>query len=115
MMKKLRFDRRFRFGDQKLNNRLIRLVLKAGISFAVDQDYYVYYRSEDEERFEDVLAVIRSAVFPAWQVLSFPKIWTSRYRSEMERRGVEYQEEWTNGSVEFLISQEHKPHAWKLD
>ncbi len=114
-MKKLQFDRCFRFANQKFNNRLIRLVVKAGIAFAVDHDNCVYYRSEEEERFEDILSLIRTAIFPAWQVLSFPKAWASRYRSEMERRGVEYQEEWADGTVEFLISQEHKPHAWKLD
>ncbi|MBL8796168.1 MAG: hypothetical protein JNM56_19865, partial [Planctomycetia bacterium] len=75
-MKVLRFDRRFRFANQKLNARLLRLVLKANILFAVDRDQSIFYRSEDEEHFEDALALIRNDVFPAWQVLSCPKDWT---------------------------------------
>ena len=59
--------------------------------------------------------MVRNAVFPAWQVLSFPKAWTTQYRAELKQRGVKYQEVWVNGEVEFLISQEHDPHVWKLD
>lgn len=110
-----RFDRCFRFASDGLNNRLIRLLSKANIPYAVDGDRYVYYLSDDEGCFEEVLARVRNAVFPSWQVLSSPRAWTDRYRAEMGRRGVQFQEEWANGSVDFLISREHRPHAWKLD
>jgi hypothetical protein len=109
-----RFDRRFRFENDRLNDRLINLIGKAKIPYAVDKERFLHYRSDDEESFEDILARIRNSVFRSWQVLSSSETWTNRYRAEMDRRGVDYQEEWTNGSVDFLISQEHKPHAWKL-
>jgi hypothetical protein len=114
MKKNLRFDRRFRFASDKLNDRLIAFLGKEDIPYAVDEGRYVHYRSENEEAFEDVLARIRSAVFPEWQILSSPRDWTERYRAEMDKRGVNYQEEWTDGAVDFLISREHKPHAWKM-
>src|SRR3954452_23573760 len=103
MKKSPRFDRSFRFANDKLNERLIAILGKAAIPYAVDEERYIYYRSDDEERFEDALARIRSAVFPAWQILSSPKTWTERYRAEMKKRGVDYQEEWTDGSVDFLV------------
>lgn len=114
MKRSPRFDRRFRFAKDELNDELISRVSRAAIPYAVDRNRHVYYNSEDEESFEDVLAGIRSSVFPRWQVLSSPKNWADRYRLEMERRGIAYQEEWTNGSIEFLISQEHDPHGWEL-
>lgn len=115
MKKSPRFDRSFRFASDRLNNRLIALVNKARIPYAVDDQRCVYYNSDDEESFEDVLEVIRDSVFAGWQVLSSPRTWTDRYRTEMDRRGIAYEEEWMNGSVDFLISREHNPHAWNLD
>jgi hypothetical protein len=111
----MRHDRWFKFADVQLNRKLIALLERAGLACAISNDGKVRYHSSDEEQFEDVLACIRGEVFPSWQVLSFPPDWANKYRHAMEIRQHPYQEELNNGSVEFLIAGDLRPHSWKID
>jgi hypothetical protein len=82
---------------------------------AVGVDGRIYYHSSDEESFEDILAPVRAAAFPAWQVLSSPSDWLQKYRDEMKQRKIPYHEELNNGSVEFLLPRSARPHSWQME
>ena len=58
---------------------------------------------------------IRDKVFPSWQVLTCPKDWIERYRDYMNRHGIPFKEELSDGELWFLIPRKYRPHAWKLD
>jgi hypothetical protein len=110
----MNFDRSFRFVKDALNQKLVSLLRRSDLDHSVAADGRVHYHSGDEERFEDVLGRVRGDVFPEWQVLSFPQEWANLYRTAMADRAVSYEEELNNGSVEFLLSAHHRPHAWKI-
>lgn len=110
----MRFDRWFRFRDDRLNNHLLRLLHQAGISYGVDKDRNVYYLSQDEEPFEDLLSAVRDEAIPSWQILSSPEEWVPKYRAEIVRRKVPFYEEMNNGQIEFLLPRAAKPHSWRM-
>jgi hypothetical protein len=111
----MKYDRWFKFADKHLNEQLLSLVKKSAVPSGIERDGRILYRSEDEEAFEDLLAEVRDSVFSRWQVLSCPEDWVQKYRSALEDRGIEFQEELNNGAVEFLIPEECRPHRWKMN
>jgi len=107
-------ERSFAFLDGDLQNQLIALVKRAGISHRIDKKGVIHYRSADEQVMgNELICSIRSKVFTRWQTLSCPEDWVGRYRGYMERRRIPFVEELHDGDVGFLLSQEFRPHSWK--
>src|SRR5437879_3861339 len=106
----------FKFMNDRLNQRLLRLLREARIHHVVDKDGVIRYSPEDERVVgNELIHTIRTKVFPAWQLLSCPKDWTDRYRCYMTQRGIEFSEELVNDQLCFLLPRKYRPHAWKLD
>lgn len=108
--------RSFRFIDDDLNRKAIRLVEKAGVACTIDDHDVIHYSSLDEEKVEnELIRSVRSEVFPRWIVLSFPPDWTERYRDYMVKHDIPYREELRDGRLRFLIPATYRPHKWKLE
>jgi hypothetical protein len=106
----------FRFLDKDLNRDLVGLLKKAKIDHTIDKDGVVHYSADDDEVVEnDLICSIRDKSLPSWQVLTCPSDWTARYRDYMNRHGIPFREELSNGELWFLIPRRCRPHAWRLD
>lgn len=109
-------SRSFRFLDKDLNQELIRLVKRAKISHSIDKDGVVHYSSDNAEPIEnELICSIRDTVFPSWQIITFPDDWTIRYKDYINRHGIPFREEQSNGALSLLIPRRYRPHSWKLD
>ncbi len=97
------------------NHRLVTLLLRRGIPFAVSEDGTVRYSSRlDEVVDSEILPALRRRVFPKWQVLSFPADWAAVYRDYMHQRRLRFVPEWVNGQLVFLLPASYRPHQWSL-
>lgn len=106
--------RNFRFLNDRLNSILISTLIVSDIQVNWDENSVIYFDEKDEEAIEGILAKIRTAQFPTWQVLSCPVDWVNQYRQEMKRRQVPYLEELNDGQIEFLLPGNCEPHDWKF-
>jgi hypothetical protein len=80
----------------------------------VDDEGLIHYSNSDIDVVENVLInSLRSSVFPTWQVLSCPVDWVKRYERYMQKHGVHYRIEVSDGQVNFLIPGSYNPHRWK--
>jgi hypothetical protein len=105
----------FRFVNDKLNQRFVALINKAGIDHTVDRDGCVHYSPKDEEVVgNDLICSLRNDVFSSWQILSCPKDWVERYKQYMDLHHVPFSVELINEQVSFLIPRRYRPHSWKL-
>lgn len=112
-MKKIRS---FRFGDERLNRRLMNLLKKSEIPHEIDREGVLHYSPESEEVIEnELISKIRDEAFSSWQILCCPKVWIERYKRYMNRRGIPFKEEWIDRELCFLIARKYRPHSWKLD
>jgi hypothetical protein len=105
----------FRFLDDKINDRFIRLLESNGVAHSVDRRGIVHYRSENEDVVEnEVLAKVRDRVFSRWQVLSCPHETVAGYREYMSHHEIPFVEELIDGEVGFLLPRKYRPHSWKI-
>jgi hypothetical protein len=105
----------FRFVDDDLNRKLIRLLTEARAEFRLDCDGVVHYSPRDEDLIgNDLISSVRADVFRAWQIVTCPPEWIGSYKDYMEERGVPFTEELSNGQLWFLIPRNYRPHSWKL-
>ena len=112
----MRFDSSFRFVDDELNNRLLRLVEKADVVHRVDRNGVIHYRAQDAEVMEnDLICAVREQACRSWQVLSCPSEWTARYKLYMSVHGISYHEELIDDQISFLLPRKYRPNTWKLD
>jgi hypothetical protein len=109
------FKHSFKFLDNTLNQKAIRLMYRAGIRCKVDNEEFIHYSRRDEERVEnELIGSVRSQVFSDWILVLFPEEWYERYRSYMLEHDVPYQEELRDGRLRFFIPANYRPHQWKL-
>jgi hypothetical protein len=106
----------FRFLDDELNRQLLALLKQGEIGHEVGRDGIIRYSPADEEVIEnDFICLIRDEVFPSWQLQTCPRSWAVRYRQYMNRHGIPFREELSNGELWFLLPRKYRPHRWKLD
>jgi hypothetical protein len=106
----------FQVSRQRSQSRIDRSAKKAEIDHFIDKDGIVSYSADEEEIVEnDLIGSIRNRIFPSWQVLTCPSDWTGSYKDYMNRHGIPFREELSNGELWFLIPRQYRPHAWKLD
>ena len=109
----MNLDCKFRFRDADLNKKLIDLLQDRRISYLVNKEGLIHYSNSDVDVVENVLInSLRSSLFPSWQVLSCPEDWVSRYENYMQKHGIHYRVEITDGEVNFLIPGSHNPLRW---
>jgi hypothetical protein len=115
-MKRCEHHHSFRFMDDSLNRKLIKLLqLKARGRFEIQPDGTIRYPREEEDLIgNDVICAVRNAAFPTWQVLSCPADWIDSYRSYMAEKKIPYREEIRDRSLRLLIPRNYRPHSWKL-
>jgi hypothetical protein len=102
--------------NDKLNLRLVGLLKKANIDYALGRDGVIHYSSRDEAVVgNELIRTIRKEVFPDWQLLSCPKDWVERYKRYMTDKHVEFSEELINNQQCFLLPRKYRPHSWKVD
>src|SRR4051794_34915749 len=98
----------FQFLNPVHNHRLVALLRESRIPHQVDEDGRVRYAPEHAEAVgNDVISSVRDAIFPSWQVLSFPADWTERYRQYLHENQIPYEPERANGQLRFLIPGHH--------
>ncbi len=108
--------RSFKFADGDLNRKLVALLRKASVEHTVDEGGAVHYAPEQAAALEnDLICAVRDQVFSPWKIVTCPRAWVGRYRHYMQRHGIAYQEEWSNGKLWFLIPGKHRPHLWRLN
>jgi hypothetical protein len=105
----------FKFLDNKLNQQLIGLLKKSKIGHSVDKIGVIHYSVNDQEAVDDLICSVRNKVFEPWQILTFPNDWTKRYLEYMDRRGIPFREELSDGELWLLLPRNYRPHSWKLE
>lgn len=106
----------FRFADDALNEKLIKLLKKKKVPHSVDTRGAIRYSSDNEERIEnELIKSVRDTQFPTWQIISCPQHWSDRYQDYMKSHEIPYVIELIDGKTCFLLPRKYRPHAWKLE
>jgi len=106
----------FKFLDDSLNRELIDSLKGAGLDHSIDDDGVIHYSEVDRGIVEDeLICAIRQKVFAAWQIVTCPSDWTTRYLDYMRLHEIPLKEELSDGELWFLIPRKYRPHSWKLD
>jgi hypothetical protein len=104
----------FRFMNDSLNRRLLKLLKSHGIKFIVDRQGSIHYSSSVETAFSKLVSRVRNSAFPEWQLLTFPTSWKIQYTNYMAEHSIPYFREIANGRVWYLLAKRYRPHRWKL-
>ena len=105
----------FKFVDDELNRKLIRLLTKARAKFRLDRDGVVHYSPNDEDLIGNgVICAVRDQFFRTWQIVTCPPEWIGSYKDYMEEHDVPFTEELSDGERWFLVPGNYRPHSWKL-
>jgi hypothetical protein len=106
----------FKFADQKLNQKLISLLLKKQIPFRVKDDQSIHYKPEDEPQIgNELINRLRDTIFKPWQTLSCPNEWVSRYKQYVVLHGIPFAQEYIDDQEGFLLPRKYRPHSWRMD
>lgn len=106
----------FHFLDAAMQSELIAALRKRDIQYRTTREGDVLYSVENQDVVEnEILCAIRDRKFPAWQVFTCPEEDADKYRKVMERDGVPFHEEISDGTLWFLLPRKFRPHAWKID
>lgn len=105
----------FRFMNDQLNVVFLKLLSHSKIEHHIDRNLVAHYSPNDDEKVENVLIdEVRHKVFDRWQVVSCPPEWIEVYRTYMKTHNVPFEEEKSDGELEFLLPKRYRPNAWKL-
>jgi len=111
----MRLSLSFRFADDELNDRLIRLIKTTPIKHFVDDKRVLHYSPADVDAVEnDMICSIRDQAFPSWQVLTCPPECAAQYRDYMSRHDIPFHQELIDAEMWFLIPRKYRPNLWKL-
>jgi len=106
----------FQFLDELMQGELIAELRKRNIAYRATRSGEVLFSAENFEVVEnEILCAIRDRKFPAWQIFTCPAEDAEKYRMVMQRDGVPYHEEMSDGALWFLLPRKYRPHSWKID
>jgi hypothetical protein len=110
------FDRRFKFYDLELQQRLLSLMEAAGVKLSVDADGVVRFSSHDEHAFDDAAVDVRNSVFPQypWHVCQCELDEVPKYIDYMNRHGIPHVQELNDNEPWFLLERRYDPEQWGI-